>query len=113
MPSNMDNVLEIDLENLTPRQLLNMVIAHEELIVTVDKDDIPGLKRSLTVVKSRDNAKLKASGLEIDEEQLRFSEIPLYLQDKTEDPIICKLHIALGARKKFTIHKVEIPDDSI
>ena len=103
-----NSILEIDLEGVTYRQLYDMVVENDEIIITIAKADVYTCKRGLTVHKSRSKQKLKDSGLATDDTVLRYEEIPVKGR-----PDLVKLHIICGAPKTVPIHKIELPDNSI
>lgn len=108
-----DPIIEIDLEGVTYRQLYDMVVENDEIIITINKDDLYACKRGLTVHKSRAKQKMKEAGLVADDTVLRFDEIKIKGPDGKINPDLIKLHIICGAPKTVPIHKIELPDHEI
>jgi len=93
------------------RRVLDLLMEKKELILTIHESAEKPLKRNLTALKSRDAAKLKASGLEAGDEVLGYTSYKTKPEDTGHGPGMIKLHITFGPRKTVKIHKLEIPDD--
>ncbi len=106
--SDTTNFVEDDDGHMSYRQIMNMLVESKELILTVEKEAIPSLKRNLTALKSRDAAKIKNAGLEPADEVLSYTEIPIEGNDKD-----IRFHVRLGNRKSILVKKVEAADDTL
>ena len=105
------DILDDDEDNaMSFRQIMNMLMAEKEIIITIHRDSIPQVKRNLTSLKSRDASKLKDNGLDPGDEVLSYGELqPAPDQDKDD----VRLHIKLGRRKNVLIKKIERPDNEL
>lgn len=103
--------LDSDDSGMSFRQIMNMLVEKQEIILTINKDDVPLLKRRLTVMKSRDSSKLKNSGIEPGDGALSYIVLPP--TDPDADPNDVRIHIRLAPRNTIVVKKVEVADDNI
>lgn len=96
-----DETTELSLVDIYNRILLN-----KELIITVPKDQEEMLRKGLASVKSKQNTKLKESGINPDSSQLQYNVTP-----NTEIPDAVDVHIILSKRAAITVLKIQRPDD--
>lgn len=97
---------ELNPDGMTYRQILRMLEAQKELILTIPSHEEDDLKRGITRLRSRDNSKMKDAGLEVSEESLSYLTLPCDLKGMT------RIQIRISARKTIQVAKIEIPDDS-
>lgn len=105
--NNEIEMLEDEEDGYSFRRLLNILVEHKELIITINKDDEHAVKRNLTALKSRDASKLKSAGIEPGDEMLSYTSNPV-----TDDPDKIVLHVRLGPRKSVKIHDLKLPDNN-
>lgn len=102
-----DLIEELSPDGMTYRQILRMIENQKEIILTIPEHEEEDLKRGITRLRSRDNAKLKDAGLEVSEETLSYKQLPCQEKGMT------RLHITIASRKTIRVAKIELPDDSI
>lgn len=114
MTNEIDNdISDLDSDDdgaMSFRQIMNMLVQHQEIILTVPKDSIPQIKRNLTALKSKDAAKLKNAGLLPADDVLSYTELPAVEGQAPED---VRFHIRLAPRKNVVVKKIELPDNTI
>jgi hypothetical protein len=90
------------------RELYDMVLSAKDndIIFTVMPDEVDALKSGLIKRKSKDNIKMKDSGLTIDNRVLSFL---VYESKKNPEAVDVRVH--LRPRKGVKILDVAIPDD--
>lgn len=107
------NLTDLDKDDdnaMSFRQIMNMLVENSEIILTINRDDIPQVKRNLTSLKSRDAMKMKNAGLEISDDVLSYIELQAEPGQAESD---VRLHIKLGPRKNVLVKKIELPDDTL
>lgn len=107
------NITDLDKDDdnaMSFRQIMNMLVENSEIIITINRDDIPQVKRNLTSLKSRDAMKMKNAGLEISDDVLSYIELPAKEGQAKSD---VRMHIKLGPRKNVLVKKIELPDDTL
>lgn len=100
-------VLEEDTE-YTFSELLALLQQHKEIIITIDPRNETALKQGLTVRKSKEKAKLKASGIPVANDTLAFNS---YKSKKVRGAM--DVHIRLEQPAGVKILGLTLPDDSI
>lgn len=91
------------------RELMDMIAATPDIILTVPADQVELLKAGLVTRKSKDNAKLKASGMMPDSNVLAFLVYD-YKNEAGEVEADKKcIRVALRPKKNVTILKIEVP----
>lgn len=91
-------------------ELLDTLILHKDVILTVPDDQIDDLRKGLSLAKAKRNAKFKESGLAPMTEVLTY--VP-YKDKETEGTEDSKVRVKLGPRTNVLIKKLELPDDSL
>lgn len=108
-----NEITDLDSEDdgaMSFRQIMNMLVEHQEIILTVPRESIPQIKRNLTALKSKDAAKLKNAGLVPADDVLSYTELQPVAEQAPED---VRFHIRLAPRKNVVVKKIELPDNSI
>ena len=80
-----------------------------ELIITIDVVEEIRLRRTLSVLKAKESAKLKENGLQPDDAKLEFIIIP----DPKVPKGLRKLHIVLKGSRKVKLYERIIPTDDL
>lgn len=99
----------IDLDedaDLSIREIWNLLQKEEELILVIEKTAEERIRRSLSNIKSKQNAKLKAEGFPLDLSILDFEIIP----DDTLEEDEIKIRCMLSRGNKPPIRKIIIPE---
>lgn len=91
---------------LSLADIYNRLLLHKELILTIPKDQEETLRKGLASVKSKQNTKLKDSGIQPDQAQLQYKTI-----QNEELPDAVDIHIVLSKRTAITVIKVQRPDE--
>lgn len=85
------------------------LLSEGELILTVNLIDEPKLRRTLTVIKARDMAKLKESGFQSDDSKLEF----ITVKDETLPRGLVKVHIVMKQKPKIRVYGKQIPSGDL
>lgn len=89
-------------------EILNQVIANNELILTIPADEEQSLRTGLAGVKAKQNAKLKSAGLQPDSSTLSYVVTP-----KKDNAGIIDVHITLSKKATVTVLAMKLPDNDI
>lgn len=112
-PAIPDNITEED--NLYVfRNLMDTLVMHKELIITIPSDELDKLRKGLIMRKSKDNSLLKKQKLMPDDEVLSFTTFPK-LDEVSKQPVegqIC-VRVHLGPRKSVTVLNIQVPDNEL
>lgn len=84
------------------------VLKHDGIIIELFGQDVQRLRKGLSTIKSRSNAKLKDSGLETDERTLQFDVI-----GEDEKAKIVKLRIWLKETERFKVKNIQPLDGGL
>lgn len=93
------------------RELMDQVQKETDIIFTVPTAEVPELKAGLITRKSKDNAKLKASGLITDNMVLAFLVYPAKDKEGKEIDGVSDVRVKLRPKKGVTILAINVPDD--
>lgn len=96
------------------RQLMDTLVIHKELIITVPTEQVKQLKNGFIMRKSKDNKLLQRKNLIPDDEVLSFSVFPKK-DDVTKQLIegqTC-VRVRIGPRKSINVLEIRIPDNEI
>lgn len=93
------------------RELMDQVQKETDIIFTVPTAEVPELKAGLITLKSKDNAKLKASGLITDNMVLAFLVYPAKDKEGKEIDGVSDVRVKLRPKKGVTILAINVPDD--
>lgn len=96
------------------RNLMDTLVLHKELIITVPSEEVDKLKKGLIMRKSKDNGLLKKQNLIPDEDVLSFTTFPK-LDEVTKKPVegqTC-VRVHLGPRKSVTVLNIQVPDNEL
>lgn len=108
---DLHNLISDDEEQyLSYPEIYRQLLAAEELILIIDKKDEQNLRRRLTVLKSKDNAKLKEAGAGADESKLEYIILPS-TAGMTEAQT--RLQIVLKGKSKIRVYSIKAADDSL
>ncbi len=105
-----EDIFEEEESTYNFRELLDEVIRLEDCIITVATEDVDSLKKGLITRKSKDNVKLKNSGLLADDRVLAFLHYPA-MKDGKEIPGQTDVRVKLRAKKGVKIISIAKPDD--
>lgn len=97
---------EEETTELSLADIYNRLLINKELILTVPKDQEETLRKGLASVKSKQNTKLKESGIQPDSSQLQYNVTP-----SIDIPDAVDVHIILSKRTSITVLKMQRPDD--
>lgn len=95
-----------DSGEFTIQALWRAVCDRKDIIVVIDKVDEPRLRRQLSTLKAKDNAKLKSADIPTDDSTLEFvlhKDSDLDIQNQV------KLQIYLKEKPKVKLHKFIVP----
>ena len=95
------------------RQLMDMLLANKDIILTIPSDQEEALRSGLITRKSKDNKMAMRKGLLPMDDVLSFISYPA--KNKQTGEILAGqtcLRIKLAAKKSVNILSIEIPDDS-
>lgn len=107
-----DFVEEDNLYNF--RQLMDTLVIHKELIITVPTEQVKQLKNGFVMRKSKDNKLLQRKQLIPEDEVLSFTVYPKK-DDITKQLVegqMC-VRVRLGPRKSINVLDIKIPDNEI
>lgn len=115
MTDNIDSDDFMEEDNLYNfRQLMDTLVLHKELIITVPTEQVKQLKNGFVMRKSKDNKLLQRKKLIPDNEVLSFTVFP------KKDDVTQKLvpgetcvRVRLGPRKSINVLEIKIPDNEI
>lgn len=96
------------------RQLMDSLILHKELIITVPSDQVKALKDGLIMRKSKDNRKTKAQGLLPTDDVLSFATyVPKDKETGKEISGQMAVRVKLGPKKSVNVLSMEVPDNEL
>ena len=98
---------------MTLTEIYNQVMANDELLLTIPADEEQALRTGLAGVKAKQNAKLKASGLQPDKSTLSFVVTPVKGKDGVVIPETIDVHIVLSRKQTITVLAMKLPDDQV
>lgn len=99
--------IEIDEDaDLSIREIWNLLQREDELILVIAKSAEDKIRRSLSNIKSKQNAKFKAEGFPLDMSILDFQVI----EDASLEEDEIKLRCTLSRGNKPAIRKIIIPE---
>lgn len=98
-----------DSEDTAVVDIYKELLSEGELILTVNIIDEPKLRRTLTVIKARDMAKLKESGYHSDDSKLEF----IMIKDDKLPRGLVKVHIVMKQKPKIRIYGKQIPSGDL
>lgn len=107
MTSLYDEDLDED-NNLTLHDLYAELLLKDELIITIPSTDFISIKTGIISIKGKENSKLKAKGMPVDQNKLTITVLP-QTEDTPEGFI--RVHLILAKRKTYNILKIEEPSD--
>ena len=90
----------------TLASLWNSICDKEDIIIVIDRVDEPRVRKQLSSLKAKENAKMKSAGIKPDDTTLEFIEHKDYPE---KDKI--KLQIILKHKPTIKIHKLIIAKD--
>lgn len=93
------------------RELMDQVYKLKDCIITVPKDQEKLLRQGLIVRKSRDNGKMKTSGLTGSTDVLSFLSYPAKDADGKDSETIVDVRVKLGPKKSVTVIDIRVPND--
>lgn len=99
-----DNLLAEDAD-VSIKELYAQLLISGELLITIETHQVEDLKRSLISVKAKENARMKAKGMPVDNSKLTVTTV--IKADVAEG--YTKLHLLLAKPKQFNIAKIETP----
>lgn len=109
--SAFEKVLEEDGEDsYSFQQLMDALTENGDIILTIPRDQVESLRKGLSVVKAKRNAKLKSAGLAAPADVISYQ---VYDDKETEKTADTKVRIKLGPRTGVHVKKLELPDDTI
>lgn len=96
------------------RQLMDTLVIHKELIITVPTEQVKQLKNGFIMRKSKDNKLLQRKKLIPDDEVLSFATFPKKEEGtlKIVEGQTC-VRVKLGPRKSINVLDIKIPDNEI
>lgn len=100
-------LLEDEANEVSLSDLYNQVYAANELIIIIDRVDEARVRKGLSSIKAKQNAKLASAGLPKDDATLDFISI------EHEDKNKSKLKIILTGKKKVKIYATIVPDEEL
>lgn len=92
------------------QELLDALVENRDIILTVPKDQVEALRKGLSVVKAKRNAKLKGAGLAVSTDAITYN---IYDDKETKDTENTKVRIKLGPRVGINVIKMELPDEQL
>lgn len=101
-------IIEQEAAPLSLLEIYNQVLANSEIILTIPAAEEHALRTGLAGVKAKQNAKLKASGLQPDTSTLSYNVTPSKASEGAID-----VHIVLSKKQTITVLSVRLPDDEI
>lgn len=93
------------------RELMDEVSKTGDLIITIPADQEGLLRQGLITQKSKDNAKLKTSGLMPDNMILAFMAYPAKDKDGIEREGVTDVRVKLRPKKSVSVLDLRIPND--
>lgn len=96
------------------RQLMDSLIIHKELIITVPSDQAQALRDGLIMRKSKDNRRTKSQGLIPADDVLSFTSYTP--KDKVTGKNIegqIAVRVKLGPKKSVNVLSMEVPDNEL
>lgn len=85
------------------------LLANEEIIIVIDRAEENRLRRRLSVLKSKDLAKLKDSGFDTDDSKLEF----IVIEDKDMPKGRVKIQIVMRTKIRIRVYNIQIPDGDL
>lgn len=104
----MDNIDE-DTADMSLADIYNYLLEHNEIIITVPKEQEKTVRTGLASVKAKQNKKLKDSGISASKESLSFSVIP----NKDNPANLIDMHILLSKRTSIQVVSMQLPDKEL
>lgn len=96
-------------EELTLRELYNKVFTDEDIYIVVDAVDVARIKRGLSDIKNKQNAKLKKNDLPKEDGMLKYKEI----EDKELQEGRVRLHVWLDKGEKVKVFGLVVADKEL
>lgn len=93
---------------MTLHDLYAELLLKDELIITVPTADIDSVKGGLISIKGKENSKLRAKGMPVDNNKLTVTVLPA--KEDTQAGF-SRVHLILAKRKTYNIAKIEAPED--
>jgi hypothetical protein len=81
-----------------------------DIILTIPDDQVMILRKGLSVVKAKRNAKFKDAGIPPSTDIIQYT---VYKTEEDEGTENSKVRMKLGPRTGINVIKMEIPDDSL
>lgn len=91
----------------TIQSLWSSISKNGDIIIIIDRVDEARLRKQLSSIKAKENAKIKSAGLHPDDTTLEFIEH----KDETLDKNQVKLQIFLKQKPTVKIHKIIVAKD--
>lgn len=101
--------LEAESEAMTAQELYCELVLKDELLLTVENHLVEDIKAALISTKAKENSKLKAKGMPVDNAKLVVNTV----KDASLADGFTKMHLMLVKRKTFTIAKIESPSNEL
>lgn len=107
MATEEQKLIEDEATELSLQDIYQQLIVTSELILRIPAEEEIPLRKGLAMVKSKQNTKLKDSGIQPDRNTLKFDIVPV----KGNEDII-DVHISLSPRAGITVISMKTPDPS-
>lgn len=97
-----------DSGEFTIQSIWRVLSERGDIIIIIDAIDEPRLRKQLSALKAKDNAKLKSADIPTDDKTLEFI---VHARDPIMSAEQIKLQIYLKERPKVKLHKLIIPTE--
>lgn len=103
---------ELEEGSMSLTDIYNMVVANQELILTIPADEEERLRKGLASVKAKTNKKLQEEGMPVDKSMLSYITTPVMDNNKQPTGNV-QIHIILGKPNGITVLGIKLPDSEI
>lgn len=96
-------------QEMTLVEIYDKICTDEDIIIVIDAVDEPRVRKGLSSIKAKRNAKLRDSNLPTDDAQLEF----VRHEDKDIPKERVKLQIFMRKKPTVTIHSLQVADGEL
>jgi len=105
----LDDEEDFEEEGMTIHEIYANLLLTDSLILTTSEEDYTRIRSAIANVKGKENAKLKAKDLPVDDAKLDFAVLPA-IEGQEEGST--RFQISLIRKKAFKV-KLELPSDTL
>lgn len=109
-PVNLEDLISPEPGEVTIHSIWAQVCKNNDIILVIDKVDLPKLRKQLSNIKSKENAKLKDAALPPDQSTLEFV---LHKDEALEKTGQVKVQIFLKQQPAIKVHKMVVANGDL